>query len=580
MTDHRDALQYVFWGHTSLTMPCRDYTIGSTDVADHPTYDDNRHDVGDQEAKWIYPTSNQVRSTPAVAPDGGTIYVGSEDHYLYAIDAADGSLKWKFDTEGKVISSPVVDSDGKVYVGSDGKAGHGRVYGFNPADRLNEPNGSTLNPSNEWLFFTPNNIDSSPAIGADGTVYIGDEHGNFFALDPASRLADPEGDQDSLNPTNEWLFTHAGFNRTSQGRPAIGPALDIDPTGTLHRVYITSSDPDDHTLYALDPADGSIEWSFDTVDESQFMPAADPDTGVIYTDERGDEIRALNPNGTSKWVTYIDTDAFTPVIGKDGIVYATGLTNASTGKLTALNKEDGNVIWEFTDTGSLLAARTTPAIAPDGTIYFGSDNDRLYAVNPDGSKKWTFPIPVDSNNDDGHSSPTVGSDGTVYIGSSSDDKLYAVNDFAVPRNIKHNYVTSVIDGTNDTVGGETVTLDSDLNWLNGAATAGPWAVRLEVMRSLSQNADSKYEYTLHAWIRQCATNACANLFGTFYEDTRIRYSTTPHLAQTIELPQAEHDDFTQFIFGFTGAVGSAASQSAVIKNFKLSFIRFNDPIAP
>jgi outer membrane protein assembly factor BamB len=582
LTDQQDALQYVFWGHTSLAMPCRDYTIvGSTPVADHPTYDDNRHDVGDQEPKWTYQTSDQVRSTPAV--DGGTIYVGSEDHYLYAVDSADGSFKWKFNTGGRVISSPVVGPDGMVYVGSHGGAGHGRVYAFNPDARLNQPNGSTLNTSStykEWVFYTPNNINSSPAIDADGKIYIGDDHGNFYALDPGERWEASKVDSDPKEDTlaaNEWKFTDAGFNTTSLGRPAIGP----DPTGTLQRIYITSSDTADRTLFALDSADGSIEWSFDTGDESDFMPAADPDTGVIYTDEQGDEIRALDPDGiTTRWVETFGIDNFTPVVGENGIVYVAGSTGTSTGKLTALNKTNGDEIWVFTDSGNLDVVRTTPAIAPDGTIYFGSNNGLLYAVDPAGNKKWTFPIPVDSNDTNGHSSPTVGSDGTVYIGSSSDDKLYAVNDFAVPRNIKHNYVTSVIDGTTNTVGGEIVTLDDNTNWLNGATSVGPWAVRLEVMRSLSPNADSKYEYTLHAWIRQCATDACTNLFGTFYEDTRIQYSATPHLAQTIELPQAEHDDFTSFLFGFTGATSQSTSQSAVITDFRLSFIRFNDPIAP
>jgi hypothetical protein len=147
-------------------------------------------------------------------------------------------------------------------------------------------------------------------------------------------------------------------------------------------------------------------------------------------------------------------------------------------------------------------------------------------------------------------------------------------------------VTSVRAGTADTVGGETVTVDNDIDWLEGATTKGPWAVRLEVMRSLEPkdpNADpKKYEYTLHAWIWQCSPdpNACDNLFGTFYEDTRIQYSVTPHLVQTIELTEAEHLDFAKFIFGFTGATGQSHSQSALITDFKLSFIRFNDPIAP
>jgi len=589
LSGSKDALQYVFWGNTSLAMPCRDYTIGWTTVADHPTYDDNRHDSGDQEQKWVYDEfGNSVRSSPAVSPDGGTIYVGSDDNRLYAVDAADGTKKWRFDTGGNVISSPVVGPDGMVYVGSEGGANQGRVYGLNPADRLNQPNGSTLNTTNEWLFYTPNDIDSSPAAGPDGTVYIGDENGNFFALYPASRLADPGGDKDSLNPANEWMFTHGGFNRTSKGHPAIGPALDLDFSGNRHRIYISSSDSSDNTLYALDPADrlagatfpGPNEWSFNTGDANRFMPAADPDSGAIYTDEMGDEIRALNPNGTSRWVKLIGIDEFTPVIGNGGNVYVAGLASGSTGKLLALDRTTGAIIWEFTDSGSLADVRTTPAIGPDGTIYFGSGDGLLYAVNPDGSKKWTFPLAVDGNDADGHSSPTVGDDGVVYMGSSQDDNLYAVNNFAIPRNIRNRYLTLVSDFTTDTVGGEEVTVDDTTSWLNGALAAGPWAVRLEVMRSLSQNADGKYEYELRGWLRQCTSGTCANVFGTFYEDTRIQYSETPHLAQTIELTAGQHNDFATFIHGFTAAAGQDTSQTAVIAGVKLSFIRFNDPIAP
>jgi hypothetical protein len=60
-----------------------------------------------------------VKSSPAVGADG-TVYVGSNDNNLYAIDAY-GNQKWAsaFITGGDVFSSPVVGSDGTVYVGSN-----------------------------------------------------------------------------------------------------------------------------------------------------------------------------------------------------------------------------------------------------------------------------------------------------------------------------------------------------------------------------------------------------------------------------------------------------------------------------
>jgi len=149
--------------------------------------------------------------------------------------------------------------------------------------------------------------------------------------------------------------------------------------------------------------------------------------------------------------------------------------------------------------------------------------------------------------------------------------------------VKDGVVTSFPGGTGTDSGGvsrEGVSVSNELDWLN----EGPWAVRLEVMRSPPDPMDpDAVSYTLHAWILQCTiedTEDCANISGTFYEDTRIQYSATPHLAQTIELTETEHLDFDTFIFGFTGATGPSKTQTAEITDVKLSFIRFNDPIAP
>ena len=43
--------------------------------------------------------------------------MGSEDYYLYAINP-DGLLKWKYKTDGEIYSSPAIGSDGTIYVGS------------------------------------------------------------------------------------------------------------------------------------------------------------------------------------------------------------------------------------------------------------------------------------------------------------------------------------------------------------------------------------------------------------------------------------------------------------------------------
>ena len=98
-----------------------------------------------------------MRSSPAIGSDG-TVYVGSEDNKLYAINGKSGVKLWGFETGGGVYSSPAIGSDGTVYVGSGDK----KLYA------INGKSGVKL-----WEFETGLCVSSSPAIGSDGTVYVG-----------------------------------------------------------------------------------------------------------------------------------------------------------------------------------------------------------------------------------------------------------------------------------------------------------------------------------------------------------------------------------------------------------------------
>jgi predicted small lipoprotein YifL len=78
----------------------------------------------------------------------------------------------------------------------------------------------------------------------------------------------------------------------------------------------------------------------------------------------------------------------------------------------------GVKLWEF-ETGRAVSS---PAIGSDGTVYVGSGDNKLYAINgKSGVKLWEFK----TGDDIMYSSPAIGSDGTVYVGS-EDNKLYAI----------------------------------------------------------------------------------------------------------------------------------------------------------
>ena len=98
---------------------------------------------------------------------------------------------------------------------------------------------------------------------------------------------------------------------------------------------------------------------------------------------------------------------------KESTQLSSSNTDATESKTTA-----GDKLWEFV-TGELVDSY--PAIGSDGTVYVGSWDDKLYAINgKTGDKLWEF-----KTGNYVFSSPAIGSDGTVYVGS-HDKKLYAI----------------------------------------------------------------------------------------------------------------------------------------------------------
>ncbi len=91
-----------------------------------------------------------------------------------------------------------------------------------------------------------------------------------------------------------------------------------------------------------------------------------------------------------------------------------------TGRSSAPSLAAPIVRWVFQAGDTIY--QTSPALGPDGAVYFGSNDGKLYAVNANGSLRWTFqtggPLKF--------SGPAVAVDGTVYIGS-MDSSVYAVN---------------------------------------------------------------------------------------------------------------------------------------------------------
>ncbi|MEK7814123.1 MAG: PQQ-binding-like beta-propeller repeat protein, partial [Candidatus Desantisbacteria bacterium] len=279
---------------------------------------------------WTSPQTEQAYTITCTVSDekGGKT---QQDVIVYV----DKKASWAFITDDSIYSSPAIGTDGTIYVGSC----DGFIYAI------------TSSGSERWRFGTIGAIYSSPAIGTDGTIYVGSDDCNLYAIAP-------NGSETWHIETEDKIFS--------------SPAIGNDGT-----IYVGSW----KYLYAIAP-NGTVTWKSETVYFITSSPAIGTD-GTIYIGSWKGGVYAIAPNGSITWSVLITGEQnidSSPVIGTDGTIYIGSCDN----KFYAIN-HDGTNKWEFSTGGDV---DSTPAIGDDGTIYVGSSDNKLYAINQDGTKKW------------------------------------------------------------------------------------------------------------------------------------------------------------------------------------------------
>lgn len=183
--------------------------------------------------------------------------------------------------------------------------------------------------------------------------------------------------------------------------------------------------------YDTSHVNGEVKWIFEADGAIESSPVIGPD-GTIYFGTHENNLYAVNPDGTLKW-TFDCGDPVsgpsaqgdgdikkgiisTPAVDVNGTIYFTSLSNY----MFALNP-DGTEKWRY-PVHVYIDVWSSPVIGPDGTIYVGSQQyppgqttsikygGRLYAMNPDGTEKWNF----DSGSAGMSGSPAIAGDGTIY----------------------------------------------------------------------------------------------------------------------------------------------------------------------
>jgi len=268
-----------------------------------------------------------VWGSPVVAD--GTLFVGSYDSKLHALDAITGERLWEYEIGATTDATPAV-YDGTVYIGAFDRTIHA----------VDAETGDGI-----WRLETGGYIRSSPTV-VDDTLYIG---GNCRILECASQHELPEqehGDVFALDPDTGAVQWHYEPEKDVISSPAVvGDTLYV---GSRNGV-----------VHALDAADGEPEWTYETARLLVSTPAVS--NGSVFIGDWGGNVYGIDATtGEERWVVSTDAQYISgsPAV-RDGTVYigvaAVPEPNPegaekpyeSRGELLAIGAETGDRLWTY-----------------------------------------------------------------------------------------------------------------------------------------------------------------------------------------------------------------------------------------
>jgi len=290
---------------------------------------------------WKFSANSGIHSSPVT--DMNTVYFGSNDSILYALDKNKGDLLWKYKTRGEIKSQPVLFKESIIINSTDGN-----IYSFDKTD------GKVL-----WTFKTKGEKTydlwdyylSSPKID-QGIVYIGSGDGNIYAINAETGVL-------------TWKFKTGGI-------------VHATPVIKEQQVFIGSYDG---YFYALDSKSGSLIWKFKTVGD-QYFPKGEIQRGaVIYKNavifgSRDFNIYALDINsGRGLWNMKEKGSWIiaTPHVFEDTIYFGTSDTH----RFYAMDAATGSIKWTLPLNMRVYGTATSY----NNKIFFGCFNGKLFGLN-------------------------------------------------------------------------------------------------------------------------------------------------------------------------------------------------------
>lgn len=291
---------------------------------------------------FTFDTGGPIEAMPAVAEDG-SIVVASLSGRVTKLSSS-GAPRWTVELGERVYASPLITSE-SVIVGSDAK----KVVGL-----------SLATGKSRWSLDVDGEADTSAALGPDGLIVIA--AGKIvYGLHEDGRIA--------------WRFK-------AKRKVYSSPAIAEDGT--------TYAGSQDGHVYAIS-AHGAPVFRTDLGADVD-CAASIGDDGSIYVGSDAGEVVALDRAGAIRWRSQVGGFVRGGLsITRANLVLAG--TYGPSPRIVALDGASGAERWSFRIQGSGAAEfgiHGAPLEDAAGNLYFGAQDDDVYALDPAGKLLFRF----------------------------------------------------------------------------------------------------------------------------------------------------------------------------------------------
>lgn len=366
-------------------------------------------EINNPKTKWKFKSEGSIRGSSVIK--GNTIYFGSSDSFLYALDKKTGNLIWKTYVNGSIVGKPTITENVVLINNMKNQLYSIDIKSGNILWQFNMKN-SIYDDFAGWNYFT------ADAVVHKGTIYIGSSDGNLYAINKNTG-------------TPIWNYKTNG-------------AIKATPLITDNTIYQPSNDG---IIYVLNSKNGKLKWKFETaganIDESKFGF----DRNSIYTQPilKGNLLLFSSRDGyvyaidikthLKKWsFTYGSTWAMSCTLEND-LVYVGWSTN---NLACAINLNTGKEEWKFQS----RSHNYTNLVVAHNSLFMGSADGNLYSLDKKtGVKNWSYKIGTEI-----YSSPIFDHESNTIFFGADDGYFYALEDRKDAHKVV--YTPNKIEGNN------------------------------------------------------------------------------------------------------------------------------------